>query len=458
MPAKRALVVDDSRSARAFLTRLLEGYELQVDGVESAEEAIAYLTRQRPDVVFMDHLMPGMDGFQAVQAIKGDPRTATIPILMYTSQEGELYVSQARALGAVGVLSKQVKTTDVSRVLEQLRLLGPARADSEPIAPPPPAEAGVGAVEASAPKDGDRTRREMRIRVLVEPLLDEQLREVRRLLSDQLERQTERMAGDVRAMLQDGRLLSPPPVGRPGRSLPLWLVAAAIVIAVGSGLLLNDALQDARSLEKQLAASQLQLASAAARVEALEAQNAVLAAPAAPGPAPAPAVPAPSQPPPTARVESLPETGLQIDTVPFGEPPFALARVERIQALLDRLLAQGFHGTVQIRSFPGRYCLVGGEQMGIPAADTAFVQCTALGNPLEGVAASERESAAFAGMIAATRRRGGAGFAVQVSDGSGEETSVEYPTVTEQLTAGEWNRAAAANNRVEVRWRAQSKG
>jgi CheY-like chemotaxis protein len=46
---------------------------------------------------FMDHLMPGMDGFEAVSAIKNNPHTATIPIMMYTSQEGELYVGQARA-------------------------------------------------------------------------------------------------------------------------------------------------------------------------------------------------------------------------------------------------------------------------------------------------------------------------------------------------------------------------
>ncbi len=71
----------------------------------------------------MDHLMPGMDGFQAIQAIKSNPDTATIPVVMYTSQEGELYVSQARALGAVGVLPKTVKHSDVSRVLYQLRLL-----------------------------------------------------------------------------------------------------------------------------------------------------------------------------------------------------------------------------------------------------------------------------------------------------------------------------------------------
>jgi len=110
---KRALIVDDSRSARVILGRMLEQYGLAVDTAESAEQALEYLRQHRPDVIFMDHLMPGMDGFQAVQAIKGDAQTATIPLLMYTSQEGELYVSQARALGAVGVLPKTVRPADV---------------------------------------------------------------------------------------------------------------------------------------------------------------------------------------------------------------------------------------------------------------------------------------------------------------------------------------------------------
>ena len=83
----------------------------------------------------MDHLMPGMDGFQAIQAIKGNPDTAMIPVVMYTSQEGELYVSQARALGAVGVLPKTVKQADVSRVLYQLRLL-PERREARAAAAP----------------------------------------------------------------------------------------------------------------------------------------------------------------------------------------------------------------------------------------------------------------------------------------------------------------------------------
>jgi CheY-like chemotaxis protein len=103
MGAKRALIVDDSKSARLLLARVLEKYEIDVDSAESAEAAIEHLGSNRPDVIFMDHLMPGMDGLQAVQAIKNNPRTGTIPIMMYTSQEGELYLGQARALGALEV-------------------------------------------------------------------------------------------------------------------------------------------------------------------------------------------------------------------------------------------------------------------------------------------------------------------------------------------------------------------
>src|SRR4026208_2307707 len=129
---KRALIVDDSLSARVILSRMLEHHGMAVDTAESAEQALEFLAQSRPDVIFMDHLMPGMDGVQAVQAIKGDPQNAAIPLMTYTAQEGELYVSQARALGAIGVLPKTVRPVDVSRVLYQLHLLPDPR-------PPPSA-------------------------------------------------------------------------------------------------------------------------------------------------------------------------------------------------------------------------------------------------------------------------------------------------------------------------------
>src|SRR6202167_4154126 len=151
MARKRALVVDDSKSARVILSRMLEKYDVEVDMAESAEKPMDYLTRHRPDAIFMDHLMPGMDGLQAVQVIKSNPSTAMIPIMMYTSQEGELYVGQARALGAMGVLPKQVRPVDVSKVLYELHLLPDRRDMAEPALQPVEIDSGV-PVERPPPK------------------------------------------------------------------------------------------------------------------------------------------------------------------------------------------------------------------------------------------------------------------------------------------------------------------
>ena len=59
MTLKRALIVDDSKSARVVLSRLLEKHDLAVETRDSAEAALEYLEQNRPDVIFMDHVMPG---------------------------------------------------------------------------------------------------------------------------------------------------------------------------------------------------------------------------------------------------------------------------------------------------------------------------------------------------------------------------------------------------------------
>ncbi|HXH01763.1 MAG TPA: response regulator [Candidatus Competibacteraceae bacterium] len=120
MPIKRVLVVDDSKAARLVLRKMLQEADLSVDLAESAEEALRYLEGQRPDAIFMDHTMPGMDGLQAVQAIKSNPKTLAIPVAMYTSMEGEHYLEQARAHGVVSVLPKPASAAALAQVLRQL--------------------------------------------------------------------------------------------------------------------------------------------------------------------------------------------------------------------------------------------------------------------------------------------------------------------------------------------------
>src|SRR5579862_1174956 len=232
MGAKRALIVDDSKSARLFLARVLENYDIDVDSAENAEAAIDYLGSNRPDVIFMDHQMPGMDGLQAVQAIKNDPRTATIPIMMYTSQEGELYLGQARALGAVGVLPKQIKPTDVSKVLYQLHLLADRRSAYQSSF-----RALTLPHEGSAPEKSAANDSGVLPKVLTETGLREQFAELRRALVAGVDTQTDRITAEVRALLLEA--LPPPPVeATPPPPRPTWewgWVTAGVALAIALG-------------------------------------------------------------------------------------------------------------------------------------------------------------------------------------------------------------------------------
>jgi CheY-like chemotaxis protein len=160
LTAKRALVVDDSRSARISLQKLLEKHRIAVDFAESGEEALDYLKHHLVDAIFMDHTMPGMDGLETVVAIKSNPRTATIPVMMYTAKEGEVYVSQARALGAIGVLPKQVQPGVLFEMLRKLGLV-PADATDETVAAatprePPATTVVEQAAVAEGPSDAER--------------------------------------------------------------------------------------------------------------------------------------------------------------------------------------------------------------------------------------------------------------------------------------------------------------
>lgn len=123
MATKRALIVDDSTTAQYRLKKMLRPYGLHIDIMDSGEAALRYLATNEPDVIFMDHLMPGMDGFRVLQIIKSHPETATIPVIMYTSKSGDVYTGQARALGALDVVSKDtINAADLSKVLQTIHI------------------------------------------------------------------------------------------------------------------------------------------------------------------------------------------------------------------------------------------------------------------------------------------------------------------------------------------------
>lgn len=119
--SRTALVVDDSKSARFALRKYLEGHAYTVDTAESAQDAYRALGDARPDLIFLDHIMPGIDGFEALRHIKADPETAGIPVIICSGNEGERFVAEARSQGAAGVLQKPPSPDQLLQVLDTVQ-------------------------------------------------------------------------------------------------------------------------------------------------------------------------------------------------------------------------------------------------------------------------------------------------------------------------------------------------
>jgi CheY-like chemotaxis protein len=121
MTIKSALLVDDSKVARFALSKLLEKIDLNVSMAGSAEEALDYLScHDNPDVIFMDHLMPGMNGVEAIRAIKSNPKTSDIPIIMCTSKKSEEFADEAKEYGIYSILTKPPQPKGLITTIEEL--------------------------------------------------------------------------------------------------------------------------------------------------------------------------------------------------------------------------------------------------------------------------------------------------------------------------------------------------
>jgi CheY-like chemotaxis protein len=467
MGQKRALVVDDSKSARVILSRMLEKYDIEVDMAESAEQAIDYLKHGRPDAIFMDHLMPGMDGLQAVKEIKSNPQTATIPIMMYTSQEGELYVGQARALGAMGVLPKQVRPVDVSKVLYELHLLPDRREIEEPALVP--VEIGTsGQVERPPPAaaSSDLGRR-------IEAAVKQHSVDLRRFIVASLDSMASRLEADLlRPVPTSGPPPEPAAPTRPAHPAWPWALAVLGLVLLGgmcallwlshkdlmrteqelAALRSGDA--DLKQASDQMAATVKDLAAAVASGSAAQKADAGVEGSPADNPAPEGGA---------ARSEGggRAETGARSDIaaglsrseqVPYGELPFDRSRVDVLRDVLSKLEAQGFRGVVKLTSSPGIFCLTGNAADGfVPAAPGLPVsKCDLVGNPFEdSLSGQQRQSLSFANLVAGVRQRTGGAINVVTENAASPRAPAAYPAHSDTLTAGEWNRAASVNNRVE---------
>lgn len=120
MPISKVLVVDDSPTERHFLGELLTKQGYQVVMAESGEEAVQKAKQLKPDLILMDVVMPGLNGFQTTRAITKDESTKDIPVIMCTSKGQETDKVWGMRQGARDYIVKPVNKDELLRKIAAL--------------------------------------------------------------------------------------------------------------------------------------------------------------------------------------------------------------------------------------------------------------------------------------------------------------------------------------------------
>ncbi|MBS3998423.1 MAG: response regulator [Hydrogenophaga sp.] len=121
MPIRKVLVVDDSKTELMVLSDLLNQNGFTVKTAENADEAFRRLGEEKPDLILMDVVMPGQNGFQLTRAISRDPLYSDVPIIMCTSKNQETDRVWGMRQGARDYVTKPVNVEDL---LSKIRALG----------------------------------------------------------------------------------------------------------------------------------------------------------------------------------------------------------------------------------------------------------------------------------------------------------------------------------------------
>ncbi len=104
---KNVLVVDDEPMIRDLIRQTLED-RYKVVEASNGEEALRLLESSRPDLIILDIMMPGIDGYTVVAKVRGNPRTKDIPVLILSAKTGEVYERISERFGAVDHVGKPI--------------------------------------------------------------------------------------------------------------------------------------------------------------------------------------------------------------------------------------------------------------------------------------------------------------------------------------------------------------
>jgi twitching motility two-component system response regulator PilH len=121
MSIQKVLIVDDSKTEIMYLSELLIKNGFSVRSAENADDAFKKLAEEKPELILMDVVMPGQNGFQLTRAISRDPSFSDVPIIMCTSKNLETDRVWGMRQGARDYITKPV---DANELLAKIKALG----------------------------------------------------------------------------------------------------------------------------------------------------------------------------------------------------------------------------------------------------------------------------------------------------------------------------------------------
>jgi CheY-like chemotaxis protein len=474
--AKRALIVDDSKTAQVRLRKMLERFDIEIDTSSSAEEALGYLSYRQPSVIFLDHHMEGMSGLSALRIIKSNPATALIPVVMYTSEQGDVYVGQARALGALDIISKEViQHSSIEKVLSSLGIatLGEESETSETVSTVTAtgkskvqnqnSTANVSSIEQWGDDAGNKplpytaSSDLNKIQAQVGKLFEIHIAKVRQEIEDNtkflMRRLSQEIQNSAAPKVAVGAAAKLPPVldandvgvAKPNadsnavvRRYSMLLLFAMVVVI---GMAIEQVLTN-REDQKQL------LAVHASLVEKLQLQGdattRILTEIAE-----KPEIPKAGT---DARV-MLDALGWAVNLdplVPFGEKALNDQRIYMLGELLALLKAANFRGTVFVDINLGNFCAVraqSGEWL-LPEQESNLEDCVFLADQDFDVSLNNQVSVGFLNYLQSTPVLSDGDIGVELSSLGFGSPKFSYPPTTSGTSAGQWNAAAAKNSRI----------
>lgn len=461
MASARALIVDDSRTAQVRLKKLLRRYDVEVDTATSAEQALSYLTYQVPAVIFMDHMMAGMDGFEALRVIKSNPETATLPVVMYTSKSGDLYVGQARALGAVGVLSKEaMKPSSIEPMLADLKIRrltdeeidngGVATPKVEPVAGP----AVTAAVDPSyqpkpLPPSVDAVEG---IRKQVAKSLEMNISSVRQEISDssrvlssrfvkelkEIRNQLQPLAERPKPAVEPVEIVEPEPINSSGFGFGSGLLLLLVVLLSGfSAYTLYSSSNEERELAKSVGELRQFVGEEYQRRKELEASE----------------VPVFSGLDAGSLLNAIAWSFNQAGQVDFDQSALSAEQLTLFTGLSHHLNQAGFSGDIVVELRRGDFCVNFDESGAVTLAveGTLQAECVLLSDYAAESAGAEWLSQGFVDFSNGSPVFASGDIRVIIQEEGFDDPYYQYPDTDAESSADEWNEVAAMNNRVDIR-------